>query len=140
MTVDRMKAIIFVSATCHLLVVIFHLLGDQLSAGHRSSAAQLHIRSVIKETLRLHPSAPLLPRICTKTCDVPGHEIQAGTRVFVNVWAMGRDPHNWDDAESFKPERFQGSAMDFRGVDFEYVPFGAGRRMCPGIGLGMATV
>ncbi|THU44005.1 hypothetical protein C4D60_Mb02t02810 [Musa balbisiana] len=112
----------------------------QLRAGHRSRAAQLHIRSVIKETLRLHPSAPLIPRICTKTCDVPGHEIQVGTRVFVNVWAMGRDPQYWDDAESFKPERFQGSAMDFRGVDFEYVLFGAGRRMCPWIGLGMATV
>ncbi|URD87993.1 cytochrome P450 [Musa troglodytarum] len=139
MTVGRMKAIIFVRATCHLLVVIIHLLGDRPRSGHRSRAAQLH-QIGHQGDLRLHPSAPLIPMLCTKTCDVPGHEIQAGTRVFVNVWAVGRDPRYWDDAESFKPERFQGSAMDFRGVDFEYVPFGAARRMCRGIGFGMATV
>ncbi|XP_064963319.1 alpha-humulene 10-hydroxylase-like [Musa acuminata AAA Group] len=64
----------------------------------------------------------------------------AGTRVFVNLWANDRDARYWDDAESFKPERFQGRAMDFKGVDFEYLPFGAGQRICPGIGFGMSTV
>ncbi|CAD5172191.1 unnamed protein product [Musa acuminata subsp. malaccensis] len=75
-----------------------------------------------------------------QTCEVMGYRIDAGTRVFVNLWANGRDARYWDDAETFKPERFEGSAMDFKGVDFEYLPFGAGPRICPGMGFGMATV
>ncbi|URE05141.1 cytochrome P450 [Musa troglodytarum] len=99
-----------------------------------------YMKLIIKETLRLHPPATLIPRLCRETCEVMGYTIDASTRVFVNAWANGRDERYWDDAESFKPERFQGSAMDFKGVDFEYLPFGAGRRICPGIGFGMATV
>ncbi|CAL9163097.1 unnamed protein product [Musa hybrid cultivar] len=99
-----------------------------------------YMKLIIKETLRLHPPAPLLPRLCRETCEVMGYRIDAGTRVFVNLWANGRDARYWDDAETFKPERFEGSAMDFKGVDFEYLPFGAGRRICPGMGFGMATV
>ncbi|URE05645.1 Cytochrome P450 [Musa troglodytarum] len=99
-----------------------------------------YMKLIINETLRLHPPVPLVPRLCRETCEVMGYRIDAGTRVFVNAWANGRDERYWDDAESFKPERFQGSAMDFKGVDFEYLPFGAGRRICPGIGFGMATV
>nr|XP_009402814.2 PREDICTED: premnaspirodiene oxygenase-like [Musa acuminata subsp. malaccensis] len=99
-----------------------------------------YMKLIIKETLRLHPPAPLLPRLCRETCEVMGYRIDAGTRVFVNLWANGRDARYWDDAETFKPERFEGSAMDFKGVDFEYLPFGAGPRICPGMGFGMATV
>ncbi|RRT40558.1 hypothetical protein B296_00058459 [Ensete ventricosum] len=85
-----------------------------------SDISELHyMKLIINETLRLHPPAALLPRLCRETCEVMGY---------------------WDDAESFKPERFRGRAMDFKGVDFEYLPFGAGRRICPGIGFGMATV
>ncbi|RWW08147.1 hypothetical protein GW17_00028437 [Ensete ventricosum] len=106
-----------------------------------SDISELHyMKLIINETLRLHPPAALLPRLCRETCEVMGYRIDAGTRVFVNAWANGRDARYWDDAESFKPERFRGRAMDFKGVDFEYLPFGAGRRICPGIGFGMATV
>ncbi|KAM0951331.1 putative premnaspirodiene oxygenase [Dioscorea sansibarensis] len=100
-----------------------------------------YLRMVIKETLRLHPPAPLLlPRECQETCEVLGYMIPAKARVLVNVWAMGRDPQYWDEAEEFKPERFVGNPIDFKGANFEYLPFGAGRRMCPGVHFGLATV
>ncbi|CAL9070088.1 unnamed protein product [Musa banksii] len=99
-----------------------------------------YMKLIIKETLRLHPSVSLLPRLCRETCEVMGYKIEAGTRVFVNAWAICRDPQYWDDAESFKPERFEGSSIDFKGFDFEYLPFGAGRRICPAIDFGLTVV
>ena len=101
---------------------------------------------MIKETLRLHPVVPLLlPRECQEPCyDVLGYDVPAGAMVLVNAWAIGRDVESWGaDAEEFRPERFEEAsrcAVDFRGTDFELVPFGAGRRMCPGIALGLAVM
>ena len=89
-----------------------------------------YLKLVFKETLRLHPSSPLLiPRQCRETCQVMGYDIPKGTAVFVNVWAIGRDPLYWEDPEEFKPERFETNNLDFRGTNFEFIPFGAGRRM-----------
>lgn len=100
-----------------------------------------YLKLIINETLRLHPPVPLLlPRLCRETCNVGGFTITKGSTVLINVWAMGRDPKIWDDAESFRPERFEGSSVNFKGTCYEYIPFGAGRRMCPGIGYGLATV
>ncbi|XP_008794219.3 premnaspirodiene oxygenase-like [Phoenix dactylifera] len=100
-----------------------------------------YLKLVLKETLRLHPPIPLLvPRECREKVEVLGYEIPEKTRVIVNVWALGRDPKIWDDAEEFKPERFDGSKIDFKGTNFEYLPFGAGRRMCPGITFGLANM
>ncbi|EHA8590968.1 Premnaspirodiene oxygenase [Cocos nucifera] len=103
---------------------------------------ELHyLKLVIKEALRLHVPVPLLlPRECQETCEVLGYEILAKTRVVVNAWAIGRDPQYWADAEEFKPERFTASDVDFKGTDFEFIPFGAGRRMCPGMSFGLANV
>ncbi|XP_066325744.1 dolabradiene monooxygenase-like [Miscanthus floridulus] len=100
-----------------------------------------YLQLVIKETLRLHAPAPLLlPRECRESCQVMGYDVPKGTKLFVNVWAIARDRKLWHDAEEFKPERFESSSIDFRGNDFEFTPFGAGRRICPGITLGLANL
>ena len=102
----------------------------------------LYIEAIVKETTRLHPVTPLLsPRISREDASVDSYDIPAGTLVFVNVWAIGRDPAVWgDDADEFRPERFVGSSVDVKGQDFELLPFGSGRRMCPGIDLGLKMV
>ncbi|XP_020258445.1 premnaspirodiene oxygenase-like [Asparagus officinalis] len=100
-----------------------------------------YLHLVIKETLRLHaPAALLLPQVCQKTTEVHGYVIQEKTRVIVNTWAIGRDPLYWEDAEEFKPERFEGSLIDYKGEGFELLAFGAGRRTCPGMIFGLADV
>ncbi|KAL6629976.1 hypothetical protein ACP70R_029741 [Stipagrostis hirtigluma subsp. patula] len=100
-----------------------------------------YLRLIIKETLRLHPAVPmLLPRECQESCKVMGYDIPKGTTVLVNVWAISRDPNYWDDAETFKPERFEAKNVDFKGTDFEFTPFGAGRRVCPGITFAQASM
>ncbi|KAL6629987.1 hypothetical protein ACP70R_029752 [Stipagrostis hirtigluma subsp. patula] len=100
-----------------------------------------HLRLIIKETLRLHPPAPLLlPRKCGSSCQVLGFDIPEGTMVIVNAWAISRDPAHWDRPEEFMPERFQHNGRDFKGADFEFIPFGAGRRMCPGMAFGLAHI
>ncbi|KAJ4767486.1 Cytochrome P450 family 71 protein [Rhynchospora pubera] len=100
-----------------------------------------YLKLVIKETLRLHPPVPLLlPRQCKETCQLLGYSIPAGARVVINAWALGRDPNCWNNADEFIPERFEGSSVDFKGNNFEFVPFGAGRRSCPGMEFGMAVI
>ncbi|MCD7452234.1 hypothetical protein HAX54_015999 [Datura stramonium] len=100
-----------------------------------------YLKLVIKETLRLHPPLPLLaPRECREETDINGYTIPVKTKVMINVWALGRDPKYWDDAESFKPERFEQFSMDFVDNNFEYLPFGGGRRVCPGISFGLTNV
>lgn len=100
-----------------------------------------YLKSVIKETLRLHPPLPLLlPRECGQVCKINSYDIPLESRILINAWAIGRDPKQWDDAESFIPERFLDSSIDFRGNNFEYIPFGGGRRICPGISFGLVNV
>ncbi|CAK8538899.1 unnamed protein product [Lathyrus sativus] len=100
----------------------------------------IYLKCVIKETLRLHPIAPmLLPRESRESCQINGYDIPAKTRVMVNAWAIGRDPRYWVEAESFKPERFLNSPIVFKGTDFEFIPFGGGRRTCPGIEFAIAS-
>ncbi|KAL1810366.1 hypothetical protein ACET3Z_027356 [Daucus carota] len=99
-----------------------------------------YLKAVIKETLRLHPPLPLLiPRSAREDVKVHGYDIAAGTMVFVNAWAVGRNPATWTEPEEFQPERFLNSSIDFKGHDFQLIPFGAGRRGCPGIAFAMAT-
>ncbi|EXB94456.1 Cytochrome P450 71A1 [Morus notabilis] len=100
-----------------------------------------YMKAVIKETFRLHPPAPVLvPRESMEHVTTDGYDIPAKTRIFVNAWAIGRDPESWEDPEAFKPERFMGSSIDFKGQDFELIPFGAGRRICPAMTFGTASV
>ena len=100
-----------------------------------------YIQAVVKETLRLHPPAPLLlPYIAGNDVEVSGYTIYKGNQVLVNAWSIGRNPKPWIDPLSFEPERFVGSNLDFKGRDFEYIPFGAGRRICPGLPLAQRMV
>ena len=82
----------------------------------------------------------MLPRECSKNCEVNGFEIPSKTRIIVNAWAIGRDPNCWPEAEMFHPERFLISSVSFMGTNFEFIPFGAGRRICPGILFALPTV
>ncbi|CAO2141191.1 unnamed protein product [Urochloa humidicola] len=99
-----------------------------------------YLKLVIKEALRLHTPSPLLaPRMCRETCQVMGYDIPKGTAVFVNMWAICRDPKYWDHPEEFTPERFENNDLDYKGTNYEFLPFGAGRRICPGINLGVGN-
>lgn len=100
-----------------------------------------YLKMVLKETLRLHPPAPLLvPRETMKHVKILGYDIPPKTRIFVNVWAIGRDPAYWENPDEFYPERFDGIDIDFQGSNFELLPFGAGRRVCPAIPMGVTNV
>lgn len=94
----------------------------------------IYLKSIIKETLRFHPPVPLLlPRESMEECTIKGYTIPAKTRAIVNYWAIARDPAKWENPEEFDPIRFMGSEIDHKGRNFEYIPFGSGRRICPGI-------
>ncbi|KAJ0578378.1 putative cytochrome P450 [Helianthus annuus] len=93
-----------------------------------------YLKAVLKEALRLHVPVPLLiPRESTKEVKLLGYDIPAHTQVMINAWAIARDPSIWEEPEEFRPERFLNIRTDYKGFDFELIPFGAGRRMCPGI-------
>ncbi|TVU43848.1 hypothetical protein EJB05_10346, partial [Eragrostis curvula] len=134
----------------HLMTKLQAEVRNNTPEGHETVAEEDlatmgYLRAVIKETLRLHPPAPLLlPHLSMADCEVDDYTIPSGTRITINVWAIGRDPEAWEKPEEFMPERFMsgGSAagIDFKGMDFEFVPFGAGRRICPGLNFGLATV
>ncbi|KAL2347900.1 hypothetical protein Fmac_001900 [Flemingia macrophylla] len=100
-----------------------------------------YLKLIVKETLRLHPPAPLLiPRESGQECEIGGYYIPVKSRVIVNAWAIGRDPNYWSEAERFYPERFINCSIDYKGSNFEYIPFGAGRRICPGSTFGLINV
>ncbi|KAJ8447371.1 hypothetical protein Cgig2_013148 [Carnegiea gigantea] len=95
-----------------------------------------YIQAIVKETMRLHPAGPfLLPHKATTNVELCGYWVPKNAQVWVNVWFIGRDPNVWLDSESFTPERFLESEIDVKGQDFELMPFGTGRRICPGMPL-----
>ncbi|KAK3157316.1 hypothetical protein QOZ80_2AG0119230 [Eleusine coracana subsp. coracana] len=100
-----------------------------------------YLEAIVKEAMRLHPVAPLLvPRLSREDTSVGGYDIPTSTRVLINVWAIGRDPTVWEAPTEFRPERFLGSNVDVKGQHFCLLPFGSGRRMCPGLPLGLIMV
>ncbi|KAG9449361.1 hypothetical protein H6P81_009326 [Aristolochia fimbriata] len=99
-----------------------------------------YLQAIVKETMRLYPAAPLaVPHEAIEDCNVGGFRIPAGTRVLLNLWKIHRDPSIWTDPLGFKPERFltTNADTDVRGQHFELIPFGSGRRMCPGISFAL---
>lgn len=100
-----------------------------------------YLNLVVKETLRLHFPVPLLlPREAIDHYNINGYDIEPKTHVYINAWGIARDPNTWQNPEEFLPERFINNSIDFKGQDFEFIPFGSGRRSCPGMNFGMATV
>lgn len=99
------------------------------------------LKAVIKEAMRLHPPIPLLaPRESIEDTQLQGYYIPAGTRIVINAWTIARNPKSWDMAEEFWLDRFMNSSIDFRGSDFQFTPFGAGRRGCPGLGFAISII
>ncbi|GJN13424.1 hypothetical protein PR202_gb00123 [Eleusine coracana subsp. coracana] len=109
-----------------------------------SHLGELHyMRAILKETFRLHPAVPLLvPRESVAACTLGGYDIPAKTRVFINTFAMGRDPEIWENPMEYSPERFESAngEIDLKDPDFKLLPFGGGRRGCPGYTFALATV
>nr|XP_043637351.1 cytochrome P450 Tp4149-like [Erigeron canadensis] len=101
-----------------------------------------YLKAVIKESWRLHPPVPtLIPRKSTQDVKLMGYDIPAGTQAMINVWQIGRDPALWEEPNEFKPERFsKNTIINYRGPTFDVLPFGAGRRSCPGTQFGAAVI
>lgn len=104
-----------------------------------------YIQAIIKETLRLHPSVSLITRKCVQQCKIGKYVIPENTVIFVNAWAIGRNPKYWEHPLDFQPERFSSSlgdgdrtsTIDVRGQHFQLILFGSGRRICPGLNLAL---
>ncbi|XP_076948783.1 cytochrome P450 76T24-like [Bidens hawaiensis] len=95
-----------------------------------------YLQAVIKETLWLHPPAPfLVPHQAIRDVEIQGFLVPKKAQILCNAWAMGRDPKVWSHPESFMPERFLDVNTNYKGQDFEFIPFGAGRRICPGLNM-----
>ncbi|CAA7039245.1 unnamed protein product [Microthlaspi erraticum] len=117
-------------------------LGDKKERITEYDLIQLHyFKLVVKETFRLHPAAPLLlPRETLSQVKIQGYDIPAKTQMMINIYSIARDPKLWKNPDEFNPDRFLDSCIDYRGLNFELLPFGSGRRTCPGMTMGIATV
>ncbi|KAJ0762592.1 putative geraniol 8-hydroxylase [Helianthus annuus] len=116
---------------------VIKLMENKKNIIQESDISQLpYLQAVIKETLRLHPPAPfLIPHQAIHDVEIQGFVVPKNAQILCNVWAMGRDPKVWSNPETFMPERFLEVNVDYRGQDFELIPFGAGRRICPGLNM-----
>nr|AKI33838.1 cytochrome P450 76AD1-like protein [Froelichia latifolia] len=116
---------------------IEEVLGKDCSNIQESDISKLpYLQAIIKESLRLHPPTVfLLPRKADVDVELYGYVVPKNAQVLVNLWAIGRDPKVWKNPEVFSPERFLECDIDYKGRDFELLPFGAGRRICPGLTL-----
>nr|ACL81169.1 isoflavone synthase [Lupinus luteus] len=104
-----------------------------------------YIRAIVKETFRLHPPLPVVKRRCVQECVVDNYTIPQGALILFNVWSVGRDPKYWNNPSEFRPERFLENVegeqgIDVKGQHFQLLPFGSGRRMCPGVSLATSGI
>ncbi|KAK6251209.1 hypothetical protein SCA6_005214 [Theobroma cacao] len=114
------------------------IIGAGNSVEESGIACLPYLQAIVKETLRLHPPVPLLlPRKTEVDYEIHNFILPKGAQLLVNTWAVSRDPNFWEEPDLFLPERFIGSEMDVRGRDFGLIPFGGGRRICPGLPLAL---
>ncbi|GLJ48323.1 hypothetical protein SUGI_1020120 [Cryptomeria japonica] len=119
------------------------VLGRERSVRDEDIGSLLYLQAVVKESLRIHPPGPLLSwaRLCTGEVDIAdGMHVPAGTTAMFNMWSITHDPRIWESPHEFRPERSLEEIVDVRGNELRLAPFGAGRRVCPGKALGLATV
>ncbi|XP_073291744.1 cytochrome P450 93B2-like [Primulina huaijiensis] len=115
---------------------IDNVVGSQRLLQESDAPKLPYIMAIIKETFRLHPPIPMISRKSVSDCVINGYMIRAQTLLFVNIWSIGRDPKYWERPMEFRPERFLDSgcgSIDVKGQNFELMPFGTGRRGCPGM-------
>ena len=117
-------------------------LGDNKEKITEQDLEKVHyLKLVIQETFRLHPPAPLLlPRETMSDIKIQGYNIPKNTMIEINTYAIGRDPNCWENPNDFIPERFIDSRVEYKGQHYELLPFGAGRRICPGMATGITIV
>ncbi|KAL8197829.1 hypothetical protein R6Q57_030187, partial [Mikania cordata] len=100
-----------------------------------------YLKAVVKEALRLHAPLPLLlAREARDRVNLMGYDIPPRTQVIINAWAIGRDPVSWKEPEEFSPERFFNNPVEYKGLHYEFLPFGAGRRGCPGLQFAIVLI
>lgn len=116
---------------------VMKLMQNNKRSIQESDISQLtYLQAVIKETLRLHPPGPfLIPHQAINDIEVKGYIVPKNAQILCNIWAIGQDPNIWLDPQVFRPERFLDVEIDYKGHNFELIPFGAGRRICPGLNL-----
>lgn len=111
------------------------VVGEKEEVEESDIAKLPYLGAVIKETLRCHPPGPFLSHKAQAEVEISGYTVPKDALILVNVWAIGRDSSIWSNPESFEPERFLDRRIDYKGQDFEFLPFGSGRRMCAGMPL-----
>ncbi|XP_065868847.1 cytochrome P450 93B2-like [Euphorbia lathyris] len=116
---------------------INRVVGNNRIVEESDNSNLIYIQAILKETFRLHPPVPMIARKSTGDCEINGYRIPENCLLFINTWSIGRDPKNWENPLKFEPERFLESCWDVKGQHFELLPFGSGRRSCPGISLAM---
>ena len=119
---------------------IDQVVGKKRLVGESDGPNLPYMQAIVKETLRLHPAVPLVARRCVEACKIGKYTIPENSMLFVNSWAIGRDPNNWKNPLEFRPERFIEANTDVRGQHFQLLPFGSGRRSCPGMNLAMQVL
>ncbi|KAF6143964.1 hypothetical protein GIB67_017572 [Kingdonia uniflora] len=117
--------------------------GKERQADKSDITNLVYLQAIVKETLRLYPTDPLLGQHeATEDCTLAGYHVPAGTRLIVNLWKIQRDPSLWSNPTEFQPERFLETNIDIglNGQHFELFPFGSGRRVCPGTSFALQVV
>ncbi|KAM3732284.1 hypothetical protein ACB098_11G048400 [Castanea mollissima] len=149
LTRENIKAFvldIFAAGTYTSAITTEWALAELINHPNTMEKARQEIDSVVGKmrlTLRLHPTGPVIVRESSKRCTIGDYEIPPKTRLLVNVWAIGRDPNHWENPLEFQPDRFiseEKNQLDVRGQHFHLLPFGSGRRGCPGTSLALQVV
>uniref|UniRef100_A0A7N0RIQ9 Cytochrome P450 n=1 Tax=Kalanchoe fedtschenkoi TaxID=63787 RepID=A0A7N0RIQ9_KALFE len=121
---------------------IREIVGGQNQITKHDISKMTYLKAVIKESMRMHPPFPLIPRVSNQEVELHGYTIPNKTRLLINIYAVGRDPECWEEPDTFKPERFMndGSLIEYNSNDYSWMAFGAGRRGCPGGLFGMTLI